>query len=141
MYDKKILGLADARKTIDTVLAIAGNDGGGPIVVTVVDPHGDAIAFARMDGAGHLPRSMAARKAYTSARMGADSGAYGERMVQAGIDLKDLGDPNVTGFAGAVCLRVDGQVVGAIGVSGRSAEHDEELAREGAAAIGLSALS
>ena len=58
-------------------------------------------------------------------------------MRDLGIDLRDLGDPMVTGFAGAVCLRVDGAVVGAISVSGRSEEQDEALARTGAAAIGL----
>lgn len=137
MYERRVLGLEEARRAIDAVLAVAASDGGGPIVVTVVDPDGQMIAFAAMDAAGHLPRSMAVRKAYTSARMGSDSGRYGERMRQAGIDLKDLGDPMVTGFAGAVCLRAGSAVVGAVGVSGRSAEQDEELARTGADAIGL----
>jgi glc operon protein GlcG len=137
MYDVKVLGLEEARAAIDAILAVATTDGVGPIAVTVADPEGDPIAFARMDGAPHVPRHMATRKAYTSARMRADSGAYGERMKAAGIELQELGDPMVTGFAGAVCLRVGRSVVGAIGVSGRTAEQDEELARIGAAAIGL----
>ena len=137
MYDQKILGLDEASVALDAVLASATTDGGGPIAVCVVDPEGDTIAFARMDGAGHLPRSMATRKAYTSARMGADSGTYGDRMRSAGIDLKDLGDPKVVGFAGALCLRVGDSVVGAIGVSGRAADQDEALARIGASALGL----
>ena len=137
MYETKVLGLEEARTAIETVLAAAAADGGVPVVVTVVDPDGGMIAFARMDGAGYLPRSMATRKAYTSARMGADSGLFGERMRQAGIDLKDFADPMVSGFAGAVCLRVDGGVVGAIGGSGRSEEQDEALARRGATAIGF----
>jgi uncharacterized protein GlcG (DUF336 family) len=57
-------------------------------------------------------------------------------MRQAGIDLKDL-DPFMIGFAGGICLRVDGVVAGAVGVSGRSEEQDEDLARVGASAIVL----
>ena len=68
--------------------------------------------------------------------MGADTGAFGARMRGAGIDLQQLGDPMVTGFAGGVCLRVGDAVVGGLGVSGRTEEQDEELARAGAAAIG-----
>jgi glc operon protein GlcG len=136
VYENKVLGLDDARRAIDAVLAVASTEPDRPIVVTVVDPEGEAIAFARMDRAGHLPRGMAAKKAYTSARMGADSGAYGERMRKAGIALADL-DPKFVGFAGAVCLRSGDVVVGAVGVSGRSADEDEQLARVGAAAIGL----
>ena len=72
---------------------------------------------------------MATRKAYTSARMGLDCGAYGDRLRESGSDIKDLGDPMYTGVGGGLCIRVGGRVVGAIGVSGRSSEEDQELAR------------
>ena len=70
-----------------------------------------------MDGSTLLSRAMAVRKAYTSARMGADSGALGERMRAAGIVLSEL-DPQYTGHAGAVSVRAGDKVVGAVGVSG-----------------------
>jgi glc operon protein GlcG len=134
MIQRTSLGLSEARTAIDAVLEAAVD--GGAIAVVVVDPDGDTIAFARMDGSTFLSRAMAVRKAYTSARMGADSGTLGERMRTAGVDLSEL-DPHYTGHAGAVCVRADGQVVGAIGVSGRSAGLDEELARAGLAALRL----
>ena len=136
MYERAVLGMDDARRAIDAVLEQALQDPAHPVAVAVADPDGDVIAYARMDGAGHLPRDMAVRKAYTSARMGADTGPWSERMGAAGIDLKDLGDPRLAGFAGGVCVRSGGAVVGAVGVSGRSAEEDDVLARLGAAAIG-----
>jgi len=135
MYDKRVLGLAEARAAVDAVLRAAEGHGGRPIVVAVADPDGDLIALARMDGAGHLPRRMAVRKAYTSARMETDTGAYGERLRGSGLDVKDMGDPELVAFAGGVCVREGDQVVGAIGVSGRSAAEDEELARAGLAAL------
>ena len=134
MYETKTLGLTEARSAIDAILAAAATTEDPPIVVVVTDREGESIAFVRMDGAQYVSRSMAARKAYTSARTGVDSGTYGASMRQAGIDLKDL-DPTFTGFAGGVCLHIDGAVVGAIGVSGRRAEQDEELARIGAGAL------
>src|SRR3954451_6399941 len=130
-----MLGLDDARRVIDAVLEQAMLDPRHPIAVAVADVDGDVIAFARMDGAGHLPRDMAVRKAYTSARMGADTGPLSARMQSAGVDLKDLGDARLSGFAGGVAVRSNGAVVGAVGVSGRSAEEDEVLARLGVDAI------
>ena len=134
MYETKNVGLDGALQAVRAVLTAAAETDGLPIVVMVADRDGEMIAFARMDGAGHVPRTMATRKAYTSARTGNDSRAWGNSIRHAGIDLKDL-DPFMIGFAGGVCLRVDGVVVGAVGVSGRSEEQDEELARVGAGAI------
>jgi len=133
MYERKVLGHAEARAALDAVLAAA--EGGQPVVVAVVDPDGEAIALLRMDGAGFLARHMALRKAYTAARMGADTHVWAEGLRKGGIGLSDLGDPQLVGFGGGVCVRFDGAVVGAVGVSGRSAEDDAVLARAGEAAI------
>jgi glc operon protein GlcG len=137
LYEKKTLGLDEARTIIDAVLSKAGAEAGSPVVVVVVDGDGETIAMARMDGAGHLPRSMAMRKAYTAARMGSDSAAFADRMRTIGFEVANLGDPKLVFANGGVCLRVDRQVVGGVGVSGRTGEEDTELAKAGAASIGL----
>jgi glc operon protein GlcG len=127
MYDKKFVGLQDARAAVDAVLALANEHSERPIVVS--DPEGELVAFARMDGAGYLSRSMAQRKAYTAARMGSDSGVFGDRMGGVVPSVHDLDDPKLVGFKGGVCITLDGATIGGIGVSGRSGEEDEELAR------------
>jgi glc operon protein GlcG len=134
MIERTSLGLSEARTALDAILEAAGD--GAPIAAVVVDADGDTIAYARMDGSTFLSRAMAVRKAYTSARMGADSGALGASMGAAGINLSEL-DPQYAGHGGAICVRADDQVVGAVGVSGRSPGQDEDLARTGAAALGL----
>ena len=135
MYERKFVGIGEARVAVEAVLAKAGEDPQRPVVVAVVDPEGELVAFARMDGAGYLPRSMALRKAYTAARMGSDSGAFGERMRGVVSNVHELDDPMLVGFKGGVCVRVADAVVGAIGVSGRSADEDEDLARVAIAAL------
>lgn len=134
MHTRRTLGLDDARAAVDAVLLAATAAPDRPIAVTVADADGDVIAFARMDGCMHLSRDMASRKAYTAARMGTDTSALGERMKAGGIDLGEL-DPRFTRFGGGVCVRIDGVVVGAVAVSGLSADEDEQLAGLGAAAI------
>src|ERR1700722_255552 len=92
--------MQEARAAVDAVLAKASEDPERPVVVAVVDPEGELVAFARMDGAGYLPRSMALRKAYTAARMGSDSGTFGERMRGVVTSLQERGDPMLIGFKG-----------------------------------------
>jgi glc operon protein GlcG len=135
VYEKKFVGMQDARAAVDLVLSKASEDPQRPIVVAVVDPEGEMVAFARMDGAGYLPRSMAVRKAYTAARMGSDSGAFGDRMRGVVTSLHELDDPMLVGFKGGICIRQGDSVVGAIGVSGRTADEDADLARSGLAAF------
>ena len=135
MYEKKFVGLQEARLLVDAVVAQASEDPQRPVVVAVVDPEGELVAFARMNGAGYLPRAMALRKAYTAARMGSDSGAFGDRMRGVVPTLNELGDPMLVGFKGGVCLRDGDSLIGAVGVSGRSAEEDEDLARAAIAAL------
>jgi len=134
VHDTRSLGLSEARSAVNAVLAIAEQDPSHPIVVAVVDAQGELVFFARMDGARHLPRSLAVRKAYTAARTGSDSGAYGERMSGVVQSLQEL-DPMLTGLPGGVCVKDEGTVVGGIGVSGRSADDDEVLAKAGREAM------
>jgi glc operon protein GlcG len=135
VYEKKFVGMEEARLAVDVVMAKASEDPRRPVVVVVVDPEGELVAFARMDGAGYLPRSMARRKAYTAARTGSDSEAFGEGMRGLVSSLQELGDPMLVGFKGGVCIRAGNAVLGAIGVSGRSADEDDDLARRALAAL------
>jgi uncharacterized protein GlcG (DUF336 family) len=133
MYERATIGLDDARTMLDAVLSKAAEEPQRPIAVVVVDGDGDVVASARMDRVGHLPRDMAHRKAYTAARLGADTDRIVDNLRAAGVAIADLGDPRFVGIAGGVSIRHGDTVIGAIGVSGRRAEEDDELARSGAA--------
>jgi glc operon protein GlcG len=133
MHQIATLDLDEARRAVEAILRHAGD--GGPVAVAVTDANGDLVCYARMDGTTKTAQRMAIRKAYTAARIGADTGVWGEQLAKLGITAAEFGDPVLTRFQGGICVRTDDAVAGAIAVSGRRAAEDEALAR-----VGLEAL-
>jgi uncharacterized protein GlcG (DUF336 family) len=137
MLERSVLGLSEALAAVDAVLAETKVRPGRPIAVTVVDHHGDMIAFACEAAANPaLARQNAYKKAFTSACMRVDSGAYGERLRSQGPS-PEIGNPNFTGGAGGlVIVSSDGTILGGLGVSGRpDGAEDEALALAGKRAL------
>ena len=112
------------------------------ISVSIVDASGQLIHLAHMDGAPALSRDIAHDKAYTAASFGLATSRWEAELagapasVRSGLALR----PRMVLFGGGVPVKVDGVVVGAIGVSGASAEQDEQCAQAGVDAI-LAALN
>ena len=108
------------------------------IVVAVADPCGELLALARMDGAPIPSIRIAANKAYTAARARKPTRDIGEksRHPEQGFDIAYYGDSRFVGWGGGIPVRQDGEVVGAVAVSGLSADEDIELATLGAATVG-----
>ncbi len=90
-----------------------------------------------MDRVNPMPHALALKKAYTAARMRSDTLAIGERMRSQGRSIADMGDPNLVMVQGGVVITSESGPLGGIGVSGRRAEEDEEIARIGLAAMQL----
>ena len=128
------IGSVEARELIAKVAARLDADGSGA-AVAVVDPHGELVAFLRTDGCGLASINNAIHKAFTAAREGGESGALGERSRTEGFPLSNFGDPRYIGWGGGVPIRVDGEVIGAIGISGLPEAADVELARWAAASV------
>jgi uncharacterized protein GlcG (DUF336 family) len=105
--------------------------------IAVGDPAGNLVAFARMDGAALLSSSVAMDKAYSVAAFnGTPTHAWYAMLKDEPALLHGLPHrPRLTIFAGGMPLLVDGDVVGAIGVSGGSADQDREVAEAGACAL------
>ena len=102
-------------------------------VVAVADSHGELIAFARMDGAPISSIRIAANKAWTAARERKSTQEIGEkaRHPEKGHDIAYYGDPKFVGWGGGVPVWKDGEVVGAVAVSGLSSSEDVVLATLG----------
>ncbi len=112
------------------------------ISVSIVDAAGQLIHLAHMDGAPALSRDIALDKAYTAASFGLSTGRWEAQLADAPASVRDglAHRPRMVLFGGGEPVRVNAQVVGAIGVSGASAEQDEQCAGAGVQAI-LAALA
>ena len=77
---------------------------------------------------------IAMNKAYTAARTGKPTQEIGEKVrdPQKGHDISYYGDPNYVGWGGGIPVWKNGQVIGAVAVSGLSSNEDIALATLGA---------
>jgi glc operon protein GlcG len=103
-----------------------------PSAIAVVDPAGDLLAFQRMDGVRPASADLAIEKARTAARL--------ERPTAEIEDNIDRGrtafvTANIMALRGGMPVRVDGKVVGAVGVAGLSKETDTAIANTAAAVL------
>ncbi len=98
------------------------------VVVAICDSHGELLAFARMDGTGLASIKLAQAKAYTAARERNATLSMGQWARANGRTAADWANPQLTLFGGGVPLWRDGQVIGAIGISGLPEEEDHRLA-------------
>jgi uncharacterized protein GlcG (DUF336 family) len=104
--------------------------------VAVVDAGGNLTAFARQDGAWLGSIDIAVRKARTARYFDMETGALGE-LSQPGGPLFNIEISNggLITFPGGIPLRIGGEVVGAVGVSGSTVENDRRVAAAGVQAL------
>lgn len=122
---------AAARKAAELNLAMC---------IAITDEAGDLKAFCRMDGAPKLSIQVAQDKAYTSASYGFPTHAWYDFIKDDGPLLHGLPHiPRLSILGGGFPVMLDGEMVGAIGVSGGHYTQDMECARAGLAAIGAEA--
>lgn len=108
------------------------------INVAITDSSGTLAGFLRMPGAFLHSIDIAIDKAYTAASFGFPTSQWmkileGDAALKAGLPLR----PRLVIFGGGLPIVEKGVRIGGIGVSGGSAEQDEECARAGLKAIGL----
>jgi glc operon protein GlcG len=132
MHDQTVLGHADAQRVVDHVRAALDRDGLGA-AVAVVDAHGELVAFLRTDGCRLPSATIAVNKAYTAAREQTESASVGEASRQEGFPMTNFGELRYVSWGGGVPLVVNGDIVGAVGVSGLPEADDIALARAAAA--------
>ena len=131
-----MITLADAKR----VLAAAerkAEDIGQPMNIAVVDAGGNLVAHVRIDKAWIGSVDIAINKAWTSrafdiaAKQLAELSQSGDQFF--GIHASNRG--RVMIFAGGIPIKTNGQIVGAVGVSGGSGEQDQAVAEAAVAAF------
>ena len=131
-----MITLEDARRIIAAAETKA-KEIGQPMNIAVADAGGNLVAHIRMDNAWIGSVDISIKKAWTSRAFDISTKELAENSQSGdqffGIHASNNGKVMI--FAGGVPLKKDGQVVGAIGVSGGSGEQDHAVAEAGAAAF------
>ena len=131
--EKKVLTLEGARRAIAAAEADARQKNAGGIIA-VVDDGGNLIALERLEGTFAAGARVSIGKARTAALFKKPTRLFEELINKGRTAMAAIED--FTPLIGGVPIVSDGQIVGAIGVSGaNSAQQDEELALAGAAAV------
>ena len=133
LTQKATLTLAGAKAIAAAAEAEAGKNR-WPVVIAVVDDGGHLLLMQRMDQAQLGSIDVAIGKARSAVLFKRDTKQW-EETLKAGR-LAPLAFPDLLPAEGGIPIQVNGQIIGAIGVSGVKPDQDAQVARAGAASVG-----
>lgn len=134
------LSLSQARAIIAGTLAAGSNAAFKPLTVVVLDAGGHVIAAQREDGSSNKRFEVAFGKAHGAVSMGMGSRSLMARAEQQPYFVAAVNHSigALVPVPGGVLVReADGTLLGVVGVSGDTSDHDEEAALAGVEAAGL----
>jgi len=135
-----IFGLEAAETIIAIARETARDRNLKPLTICVVDAGGYTICLVREDGTSPMRPKIAHGKAFGAIQMGLGSRTLYERaqsqpyFIQA---MNSLADGSLVPVPGGVLVRHDGQIIGAVGITGASSDDDEACAIAGIKAAGF----
>ena len=136
-----MITLSQAEKIIDDIIVCARELKCRPIAVAVVEPGAIVKAFKKEDGSSMLRFEMATGKAYAALALGRSSSLVRERAearpLFRDILFKASADTIFAEGGGMLIRAADGELLGAVGVTGDTQEQDEALAAHGIRTAGL----
>lgn len=134
--EKKTLTLAGARQVVEAAKSEAQRVHAPGGVIAVVDDGGNLLLLERLDGTFAAGAQISIGKARTAALFKKPTKVFEDLIKNGRTAMTALPDSLFTPLQGGVPIVLDGQIVGAVGVSGAaSAPQDEELAQAGANAL------
>lgn len=135
MNTKPVLQLADL-KTIAAAAEAEALRNAWAVTIAIVDDGGHLLWLQRLDGTAPISSHIAPAKARSAALGRRESRIYEEMINQGRTSF--LSAPVLEGMLeGGVPVFIDGQCVGAVGVSGVKSAEDAQIAKAGIAALGL----
>jgi glc operon protein GlcG len=135
MQSKQILTLEDAKKIAAAAEAEAKKNNWA-VTISIVDDGGHLLWLQRLDKAAPISSQIAPAKARTAAVGRRETKVY-EDMINNGR-FSFLSAPTLEGMLeGGIPILVNGECVGAVGVSGVKSSEDVQIAKAGIAALGL----
>lgn len=134
MQTKPVLTLDDARR-IATAAEAEAKANNWAVAIAIADDGGHLLWLQRLDGAAPISAHIAPAKAKTAALGRRETKVY-EDMINNGR-YSFITAPTIEGMLeGGLPILVNGQCVGAVGVSGVKSSEDAQIAAAGIAALG-----
>jgi len=127
------LTLADAQRIADAAQHHAAENGWN-VVITIVDGGGHLLVLRRMDGTQTGSLDIAIRKAESAFHFKRPTKDLQDLIARDGLTYV-MTLPNVTAVEGGLPVIHNGEVIGAIGISGVTAEQDGIIAAAGVASF------
>ena len=128
------INLEKAKKAVALALAEASNNN-WTMAAAIVDGGGNLVYFEKMDNTQIGSVNIAIEKARSSALFKRPTKAFHDALASGGGGLAVLGVLGVFPLEGGVPLLIDGNIVGAIGISGETPQQDGQCAKAGADAF------
>ena len=130
---KRVLTL-EAAKTVAAAAEAEAVKRNATVVIAVVDDGGHVVLLERLNDTQVASVDVGIGKARTAAIFRRPSKVFEDQIRDGRVAALAL--PGATPLQGGIPLVIDGQVVGAVGVSGNTPQEDEDIAKAGAAALG-----
>ena len=134
MQKKSMLTIEDTARVMDGAIAEAKKNNWA-VAIAIVDDGGHLLQFTRLNGAPPVSAHIAPEKARAAALGRRETKIY-EDMINQGRNAF-LSAPLQGMLEGGVPIIAEGQVIGAVGVSGVKSSEDAQVAKAGIAALGL----
>ena len=136
-----MIKLAQANRIIEAIFVRGRELKCRPLSVIVVEPGAKIKAFQKADDSAMMRFEMAYGKAYAALALGRSSSLVRMRTEERPLFMQYLmraSDEQIFPEGGGMLIRdKDGELLGAVGVTGDTQERDEELAAHGIRAAGL----
>ena len=137
-----VLSLNTAQDIISFCLSWRKENGLNPLTIAVLDSGGYLLALARENGTSNLRPEIAQGKAHGAVSMGLGSRALYNRaktepfFIQA---MNSLAGGSLVPVPGGVLIKREGEIIGAVGITGDNSSNDEACAIAAIEHVGLTA--
>lgn len=128
------ISLAQA-KSIMAAAEREANANQWPMAIAIVDSTGHLVLFQRIDQTQLGSMEVSVAKAMTAVRFRRPTKVFEDAIAAGGAGVRITTMPGVTALEGGIPIVLNGQVIGAIGVSGMLSSQDAQVANAGLAAL------
>ena len=125
------IGLEAAKKAMAAAEAEATKNN-WPMAIVILDSTGHIVILHKLDNTQYGSIRVAEDKAQTALDFRRPSKVFEDLVAQGGIGMRTLGLRGATPVEGGVPIVADGKIIGAVGVSGGTAQQDGQVAKVGA---------